>query len=87
MPPAELEALLLTRDDVLDVGVVGIESIEEATELPRAYIVSKRNAELFKDKAARKMYEDEVQEWLKPKVARHKWLRGGVVVIESIPKL
>ena len=86
MPPAELETLLLTREDILDVGVIGIESTEEATELPRAYVVSKRNAELFQDKAARKMYGAEVQEWLKPKIAKHKWLRGGVEVVEGIPK-
>ncbi len=84
--PAELEAILLTKEDIIDVGVIGVESIEEATELPRAYIVSKRNAELLKDKGARKMYEHEVQEWVQRKVARHKWLRGGVVVVESVPK-
>jgi len=84
--PAELEAILLTKEDIIDVGVIGVELIEEATELPRAYIVSKRNAELLKDKGARKMYEHEVQEWVQRKVARHKWLRGGVVVVESVPK-
>jgi len=86
VPPAELEAILLTKEDVIDVGVIGIESIEEATELPRAYIVSKRNTELLKDPVSRKRYEREVGEWVRRKVAKHKWLRGGVVVIESIPK-
>ena len=35
VPPAELEALLLRHPDVADVAVVGIDSKEEATELPR----------------------------------------------------
>src|SRR5258708_33472042 len=51
--PAELEAILLTKEDIIDVGVIGIEPIGEATELPRAYIVSKRNAWFLKDKRAR----------------------------------
>ena len=38
--PAELEALLLNHDDVIDVGVVGVPD-DEAGELPRAFIVRK----------------------------------------------
>ncbi|KAF8338754.1 AMP binding protein [Cantharellus anzutake] len=86
VPPAELEAVLLTKEDILDVGVVGIQSVHEGEELPRAYVVSKRNGELLKDKSAQKAYELEVQEWIKSRVAKHKWLRGGVVVIEAVPK-
>jgi acyl-CoA synthetase (AMP-forming)/AMP-acid ligase II len=39
VPPADLEALLLTHPRVDDVGVIGITDIERATELPRAYVV------------------------------------------------
>ena len=35
VPPAELESVLLEHPDVADVGVVGVESVSEATELPR----------------------------------------------------
>src|SRR5260221_8693810 len=70
--PAELEAILLTKEDIIDVGVIGIESIEVTTELQRAYIVSKRTAELLKDKGERKMYEHEVQDRVQRKVARSK---------------
>ena len=86
VPPAELEAVLLTKDDILDVGVIGVRPVEDSTEIPRAYVVSKRNGELLKSRAAQKAYEVEVQEWLKPRVAKHKWLRGGVVIVDSIPK-
>ena len=40
VPPAELEALLLTHPAVLDAGVVGVPD-DEAGELPRAYVTLK----------------------------------------------
>ncbi len=35
VPPADLEAVLLTHDDVVDSGVIGVYSEKDATELPR----------------------------------------------------
>ena len=35
VPPADLEAVLLSNKDILDVAVIGVDSEEEATELPR----------------------------------------------------
>lgn len=35
--PAELEGVLLSRDDVVEAGVVPVTVPEQATELPRAY--------------------------------------------------
>jgi hypothetical protein len=51
-----------------------------------AYVVTSRNAELLKDPKAAADFEKETQEWIKTKVAHHKYLRGGVVVIDVIPK-
>ncbi|CCO29735.1 putative 4-coumarate--CoA ligase 3 Short=4CL 3 [Rhizoctonia solani AG-1 IB] len=34
VPPADLENLLLSHPDIIDAGVIGIESVEQATELP-----------------------------------------------------
>ena len=40
VPPAELEALLLTHPSVADTAVVGVPD-ENAGELPRAFVVLK----------------------------------------------
>ena len=51
-----------------------------------AYVVSTQNEILLKDAAKRNEFEKKIQKWIKSKVARHKQLRGGVVVIAAIPK-
>jgi 4-coumarate--CoA ligase len=35
VPPAEFEGLLLSHEDILDAAVIGMESREQVTELPR----------------------------------------------------
>ncbi|KAF8338789.1 AMP binding protein [Cantharellus anzutake] len=87
VPPADLEAVLLTHPDVADAGVIGIYSQKDETELPRAYI-SPKNAALAdpKNRDQCKAFERAVQDWIKSKVAHHKQLRGGVIVIAAIPK-
>jgi 4-coumarate--CoA ligase len=30
---------------------------------------------------------DDIQQWIKPRVAKHKWLVGGVTFITEVPKL
>ncbi|WVQ85050.1 hypothetical protein IAT38_007214 [Cryptococcus sp. DSM 104549] len=85
VPPAELEALLLTHPDIADVGVIGVYSKKDVTELPRAYIVLKRGlANLSHTEQAKK--SKEIQDWVATKVANHKKLRGGVILIDVIPK-
>ncbi|KAJ3534681.1 hypothetical protein NM688_g7099 [Phlebia brevispora] len=80
--PAELEAILSDHPGVTDSGVVGIFSEEEGTELPRAYVVPK-DLELLKKPNS---LPQDVQEWLKGRVAHFKQLRGGVILVDSIPR-
>jgi len=74
--PAELEAILLTHPAIADVAVIP-KPDEEAGELPKAFIVLKKEQQLS---------ESQVQEWLDDKIAPHKKLRGGVEFISEIPK-
>ncbi|KAL5121890.1 hypothetical protein ACEQ8H_000105 [Pleosporales sp. CAS-2024a] len=80
VPPAELEGLLVSHPNVLDCAVIGVYDKDQATELPRAYVVPKDG--LGKTEAESK----EIVDWLGAKVAHHKKLRGGVRFVDEIPK-
>ena len=79
--PAELEALLLSHPLIADAAVIGV-PIEEkgqgelSDEVPRAYVVAQRS----------KVSEEDVKRYVEQNTARYKWLRGGVVFVDSIPK-
>ncbi|KAF4439683.1 putative phenylacetyl-CoA ligase, partial [Fusarium austroafricanum] len=79
--PAELEAHLLDHPYVSDGAVIGIVD-ERAGEVPMAFIV--------KSKKAKEISEDEVIravcEHVEKHKAKHKWLKGGVRVLDVIPK-
>ncbi|KAI6536220.1 hypothetical protein MCOR10_001992 [Pyricularia oryzae] len=78
--PAELEGLLLGHPEVADVGVVGVQDDELASEVPRAYVVLKDQRAGGEAKAR------EIVDWMASRVAPHKKLRGGVVLVDAIPK-
>ena len=80
VPPAELEGLLISHPMVNDVAVVGIYNKDQATEVPRAYIVPAPGVEGSPKSA------QEIMSWLQAKVASHKRLRGGVRFVDEIPK-
>lgn len=80
VPPAELEGLLISHPMINDVAVVGIYNRDQATEVPRAYIVPKPGVEGSPKTA------DDIIVWLQAKVANHKRLRGGVRFVDEIPK-
>ncbi|KAJ7697607.1 AMP binding protein [Mycena rosella] len=75
-PPAELEALLLTHPEIADAAVIGVDSIEQATELPRAYVVPARPDQV-KTPAAKAAFGASIAKWVESRVAKHKFLRGG----------
>jgi 4-coumarate--CoA ligase len=78
--PAELEGLLIDHPKVDDAAVIGVYAEEQASELPRAYLVVKAGTP--KTEATAK----EISDWLASKVAGHKKLRGGIRFIDEVPK-
>ncbi|KAF8523463.1 AMP binding protein [Hysterangium stoloniferum] len=83
--PAELEGILLTHPDIVDAGVIGIYSEADATEFPRAYVVPK-SIITRETPAEQELFAVGVEKWIRDKVAHHKYLRGGVVIVDNIPK-
>jgi 4-coumarate--CoA ligase len=80
VPPAELEGMLVSHPNVSDCAVIGLYDKEQATEIPRAYVVPKEGLGRTEAEA------NEIREWLDAKVAHHKKLRGGVRFVDEIPK-
>jgi len=77
VPPAELEALLLTHPSVLDVAVVGKPDLA-AGELPIAFVALKSDE---------KITSTELTQWANERIKTpHKLLRGGVIFVDQIPK-
>lgn len=80
--PSELEGKLVDHPDIEDAAVVGQWVDEMATELPVAFVVLSRQAR----QGNHKPVIDRVHTWLNPKIASHKKLRGGIHIVEQIPK-
>ncbi|KAJ8118894.1 hypothetical protein OPT61_g222 [Boeremia exigua] len=74
--PKELEGVLLEHAGIADAAVIGVKS-DDGSELPRAYVVRKQDVALS---------EADVKRWVEEKLARYKWLVGGVMFTDSIPK-
>ncbi|MDN5748599.1 MAG: AMP-binding protein [Pseudonocardia sp.] len=75
VPPAELEALLLTNPKIADAAVIGVKD-DEGEEVPKAFIVAQAGVELT---------GDEVMAFVAERIAPHKKVRV-VEFIELIPK-
>jgi 4-coumarate--CoA ligase len=75
VPPAELEALLLTHPAIADAAVVGLPD-ESAGEIPVAHVVLRPGVEVT---------AEEIQEFVAGQVAHYKQIRR-VVITDVIPK-
>jgi acyl-CoA synthetase (AMP-forming)/AMP-acid ligase II len=74
VPPAELEAVLLTDDRIADAAVIGVDA--DGNEVPKAFVVPMPGVELT---------EAEVMEYVAARVAPYKKVRQ-VEFIDAVPK-
>ncbi|KAI9166487.1 4-coumarate--CoA ligase [Paramyrothecium foliicola] len=81
--PAELEALLCSSKEVADAGVVAVYDKDEATELPRAYVVAAGSSTNDEQKRA---LAKRLKALVEEKTVKYKWLKGGIVFVDQIPK-
>ncbi|KAJ1830765.1 hypothetical protein LPJ73_008215 [Coemansia sp. RSA 2703] len=79
IPPAELEGLLTEHPAVVDAAVIPIYDDTRVSEIPKAFVVLQPGITA----------SDAVQDicnWLAERVADYKRLRGGIEVIDAIPR-
>jgi acyl-CoA synthetase (AMP-forming)/AMP-acid ligase II len=81
--PAELEAVLCSSDSVADAGVIGIYDESEATEWPVAYVVPRETGKTIAELEA---LAQELRVLIEKRTAKYKWLQGGIVFVQQIPK-
>ncbi|KAK0388961.1 hypothetical protein NLU13_2538 [Sarocladium strictum] len=84
--PAELEALLCGSDDVADAGVVATYDKSEATEWPRAFVVPANGGMAGKSEKDLLELAQKVKKLVEEHTAKYKWLKGGLVFVDAIPK-
>jgi 4-coumarate--CoA ligase len=77
--PAELEAVLCEHLSIADAAVIGVAA--QDTEVPRAFVALRPNVE-----DCQQTVED-IQDYIKQRLSDHKQLRGGVVFVETVPRL
>jgi acyl-CoA synthetase (AMP-forming)/AMP-acid ligase II len=76
VPPAELEALLLTHDKIADAAVIGVRDAE-GEEVPKAFVVRQEDAA--------DLTAEDVMAFVAERIAPHKKVRV-VEFIDQIPK-
>ncbi|KAG9259122.1 uncharacterized protein F5Z01DRAFT_614670 [Emericellopsis atlantica] len=84
VPPAELEAILCSSDEVADAGVVATYDASEATEWPRAFVVAANQGIVSEDGLTALAHR--LRLLVERQTSKYKWLRGGIVFVDKIPK-
>ena len=89
--PVELEEAILGVPGVGDAAVVGILDNQRQTEVPRAYVVPKdpsAGEQIGRGVLTPQMRSlaTDVKQWIEDRSAHYKWLKGGILFVQGIPK-
>ena len=92
--PAEIEAVLLTHPQIIGAAVLGVQDTHGTGELPRAFVV--RKPKVYNEAATsygigeegdqNDATEDEIKTFVAERLARYKYLDGGVQFVKEIPR-
>ncbi|ORX74998.1 acetyl-CoA synthetase-like protein [Linderina pennispora] len=77
--PAELEGLLLDHPAILDAAVIGVYADAQETEVPKGFVVLRPGTNTSG-------IVDEIHKWVNKRAIQYKKLRGGIEVVDAIPK-
>nr|BAR45486.1 long chain acyl-CoA synthetase [Gelatoporia subvermispora] len=83
--PAEIEAVLTAHPGglIIDVSVAGVSGGRTSDELvPRAWVVLSEKGKQLGEAAVVK----ELRGWSEKNLSKYKWLRGGIGIVDEIPK-
>ncbi|KAG2123810.1 hypothetical protein DEU56DRAFT_759917 [Suillus clintonianus] len=83
--PVEIEDTLLAQPDkfITDVSVAGVSGGRTSDErIPRAWIVLSPAGAVLGEKEV----VTRLDAWVQERLSRFKWLRGGIGIVETIPK-
>ncbi|GAA5870327.1 hypothetical protein JCM16303_001965 [Sporobolomyces ruberrimus] len=83
--PAEIEDSLCGSPLVADAGVTSFYHDDHATEYPRAYVVPFDKDCLVAGSKA-DQFAHTLRSYVESKHAPYKWIRGGFVIVEAVPK-
>jgi 4-coumarate--CoA ligase len=82
VPPAEIEAVLLSHPLVLDAGVCGVYDQQYEGEVPVGYVSLDPSIQVESQAKAL----EEIKAFVNERVARYKQLRGGLFILSEMPK-
>ncbi|GAA5920754.1 hypothetical protein JCM1841_004166 [Sporobolomyces salmonicolor] len=83
--PAELEDSLCASPLVADAAVTSVYHDDHATEYPRAFVVPVDKALLVPGQHAEE-FAHALRKHIEGKHAPYKWVRGGFVIVDAVPK-